>query len=177
MVIKYKQDNDFLVLLEPIEGVVSISVGLWIKSGSRVERKNQYGYAHFVEHMLFKGTEKYSARELARMIDRVGGQHNAATNREYTCYYINVISDHLELAIDVLSDMFYNPEFNPDELEKEKNVILEEIRMYEDTPDEFIHDYFVENMFKGHPLSHSILGSEDGIKNTKKVSSSNFKML
>ncbi len=170
MVKKYKQDNDFLVLLEPVEGVVSISAGLWIKSGSRIEKRNQHGYAHFVEHMLFKGTNRYSARELARMIDRVGGQHNAATNREYTCFYINVISDHLELAIDVLSDMFNNPEFNPDELDKEKNVILEEIRMYEDTPDEFIHDFFVENMFQGHPLGHSILGSEEEITNASRDS-------
>ena len=166
MVVKYKQDNGLSVLLEPIENVVSVSVGLWLKVGSRIERDSQYGYAHFTEHMLFKGTDKYSARELARVIDRVGGQHNAATNREYTCYYINIVSDYLELAIDVLSDMYYNPQFDPAELEKEKNVIMEEIRMYEDTPDEFIHDFFMENMLIGHPLSHSILGTIEGIGKT-----------
>ncbi len=166
MIVKYRQENGLSVLLEPIESVVSVSVGLWIRKGSRNERENQYGYAHFVEHMLFKGTEKYSARELARKVDRVGGQHNAATNREYTCYYINVVSDHLELALEILSDMYYNSLFEQGEIEKERNVVVEEIRMYEDTPDEFIHDYFMEKMMEGHPLSHSILGTVDGILST-----------
>ena len=170
MVIKYKQDNELTVLLEPIEGVVSVSIGLWLNKGSRNEKENQYGYAHFVEHMLFKGTEKYSAKELARSIDRVGGQHNAATNREYTCYYINVVSDYLELAIEILSDMYYNSLFNPEEIEKEKNVILEEIKMYEDTPDEFIHDLFMEKMLQAHPLSHSILGTIERISNVSQES-------
>jgi len=166
MIEKYKQDNGLSVLLEPVDGVVSVSVGLWIKTGSRHERPEQYGYAHFVEHMLFKGTENYSAQDLAKMVDRVGGQHNAATNREYTCYYINVVSDYLELAIEILADMFYNSLLDPEELGKEKNVIIEEIRMYEDTPDEFIHDLFMENMLTGHPLSHSILGSIENISAT-----------
>jgi predicted Zn-dependent peptidase len=166
-VIKYKQENELTVLLEPIEDTVSVSIGLWVNIGSRNEKENQHGYAHFVEHMLFKGTEKYSAKDIARSIDRVGGQHNAATNREYTCYYINVVSDYLELAIEILSDMYYNSLFNPEEIEKEKNVILEEIKMYEDTPDEFIHDLFMEKMLQGNPLSHSILGT---VKNISKVS-------
>jgi len=166
MVIKYKQDNGLTVLLEPVREVVSVSVGLWISKGSRDENPDQYGYAHFVEHMLFKGTEKYTAGDIARSIDRVGGQHNAATNREYTCYYINVVSDYLELALEIIADMYYNSLFDPEELEKEKNVIVEEIRMYEDTPDEFIHDFFMEKMLQGHPLSHSILGSIEGIGKT-----------
>lgn len=174
MVIKYKQENGLTVLLEPVTGVVSVSVGLWIKKGSRDERPDQYGYAHFVEHMLFKGTEKYSAKEIAQSVDRVGGQHNAATNREYTCYYINVVSDYLELALDILSDMYHNSLFDSTELEKEKNVIIEEIRMYEDTPDEFIHDLFMEKMLSGHPLSHSILGTVEGIETTTRDSLINF---
>ncbi|MCU0846556.1 MAG: insulinase family protein [Spirochaetes bacterium] len=164
MVIKYRQDNGLLVLLEPIAGVVSLSAGLWLKTGSRDERENEHGFAHFVEHMLFKGTAARSARELARMVDRVGGQHNAATNREYTCYYIDVVSEHAELAVDVLSDMYYNSLFDQSDFEKEKNVISEEIRMYEDTPDEYIHDLFMECMLSGHSLGHTILGSENGIK-------------
>ncbi len=108
---------------------------------------------------FLRALKNISARELARIVDRVGGQHNAATNREYTCYYINVISDHIELALEILSDMYYHPLFDKDELEKEKNVILEEIMMYEDTPDELVHDLFIESMMKGHPLSHSILGT------------------
>jgi len=174
MVIKYRQDNGLTVLLEPIEGSVSVSVGLWINKGSRDENPDQYGYAHFAEHMLFKGTEKYTAGDIARSIDRVGGQHNAATNREYTCYYINVVSDYLELALEILSDMYYNSLFDPEELDKEMNVIVEEIRMYEDTPDEFIHDFFMEKMLQGHPLSHSILGTIEGIGKTTRESITTF---
>ena len=162
---KYTLDNGLTVLLEPVKDVASVSVGLWINTGSRDENENQYGYAHFVEHMLFKGTSNYSAKEIAKQVDRIGGQHNAATNREYTCYYINVVSDYLELAIEILSDMYFNSLFDEHELEKEKNVIIEEIRMYEDTPDEFLHDIFTEKMLMGHPLSHSILGNINGIKN------------
>ena len=173
-VIKYKQKNGLTVILEPIDSVVSISAGLWVKTGSRNEISKEYGYAHFVEHMLFKGTETKSAKDIARMIDRVGGQHNAATNREYTCYYINVISDYLDLALDVLSDMYYNSLIDAEELEKEKNVIIEEIRMYEDTPDEFVHDMFMEKMLLGHPLSHSILGTVDTIKNADRKSLDGF---
>jgi len=174
MVIKYKQENGLSVLLEPVREVVSVSVGLWINKGSRDENPDQYGYAHFVEHMLFKGTEKYTAGDIARSIDRVGGQHNAATNREYTCYYINVVSDYLELALEIISDMYYNSLFDPEELEKEKNVIVEEIRMYEDTPDEFIHDFFMEKMLQGNPLSHSILGSIEGIGKTSRETITTF---
>ena len=141
MVTKYKTDSGLTVLLEPIDSVVSISVGLWIKAGSRHEESNEFGYAHFVEHMLFKGTKNHSAMEIAQIVDRVGGQHNAATNREYTCYFINVISDYLESSIGLLSDMYYNSLFSTDELEKEKNVILEEIRMYEDAPDDIIRHF------------------------------------
>jgi predicted Zn-dependent peptidase len=174
MVTKYIQHNGLRVILEPVDSAASISAGLWINRGSRHERAEEYGYAHFVEHMLFKGTEKYSARELARIVDRVGGQHNAATNREYTCYYINVISDHIELALEILSDMYYHPLFDKDELEKEKNVILEEIMMYEDTPDELVHDLFIESMMKGHPLSHSILGTTTTIRDATSESLRNF---
>ncbi len=164
MVFRYKQDNGLSVILEPIEGVVSVSVGLWIKSGSRNETEDQHGYAHFIEHMLFKGTKNYTARDIARIVDRVGGQHNAATNREYTCYYINVVSDYIELAMQLLAETFYDSLFDSAELDKEKNVVMEEIRMYEDAPDELIHDMFMENMLKGHPLSHPILGTLASIR-------------
>lgn len=166
MVTKFRLKNGLTVLYEPVDNVASVTVGLWLKTGSREEKLSQYGYAHFVEHMLFKGTKKYSARDLARIVDRVGGQHNAATNREYTCYYISLVHDHLELAFDVLSDMFYEPLFDPIELEREKNIIIEEIRMYDDAPDEFIHDAFLESMLHDHPLSHPILGLIEGIEQT-----------
>jgi len=169
MIEKYTLDNGMTVLLEPIEGVVSVSVGLWVKTGSRNERDTEMGYAHFIEHMLFKGTSNYSAKEIARMIDRVGGQHNAATNREYTCYYINVVSEHLPMAVEVLADMYYNSLFDEAEIEKEKNVILEEIRMYEDTPDELIHDIFMECMLHDHPLGHPILGKMHSISGASRA--------
>ncbi len=164
MVFKYRLDNGITVILEPIESVVSVSVGLWAKVGSRHELSEQKGYAHFIEHMLFKGTEKHSAREIARLVDQVGGQHNAATNREYTCYYINIISDYLELPIDLLSEMYYKSLFDSSEIEKEKNVILEEIRMYEDAPDDLIHDLLMECMLSDHPLGHSILGTVNTVQ-------------
>lgn len=170
MITKYIDENGLSVLLEPVSGMVSVSVGLWVKTGSRSELKSEYGYAHFVEHMLFKGTEQKSARDIARVVDRVGGQHNAATNREYTCYYINVISEYLELALEVLSDMFFNSVFDKTEIEKEKNVIVEEIRMYDDTPDELIHDLFMEFMMGTHPLAHSILGTEKTISSSSRES-------
>jgi len=168
MVFRYIQDNGISVLIEPIDSVVSVSVGLWIKAGSRNELEDQHGYAHFIEHMLFKGTKSHSAMDIAKIVDRVGGQHNAATNREYTCYYINVISDHLELAVQLLAETFYDSLFDSSELDKEKNVVMEEIRMYEDAPDELIHDVFMESMLKGHPLSHPILGTHESIRNTSR---------
>jgi predicted Zn-dependent peptidase len=158
--IKYKLPNGLVVILHPVENVVSVSTGLWVKTGSRHENTNQYGYAHFTEHMLFKGTSNYSAKDIAQMVDRVGGQHNAATNREHTCYYINVIAEYLDLSLNLLADMFYDSVFDENEISKEKDVIIEEMGMYEDTPDEHIHDIFMETMLNNHSLGHQILGTE-----------------
>ena len=158
--------NGIRVITEEIRHVRSASIGAWVRCGSRHEDERINGTAHFIEHMLFKGTKNYSARDIARIVDRVGGQHNAATNREYTCYYINVVSDYIELAMQLLAETFYDSLFDPAELEKEKNVVMEEIRMYEDAPDELIHDLFMENMLKGHPLSHPILGTHESIRAT-----------
>lgn len=174
MAIKYTQPDGLRVILEPVASAVSVSAGLWISRGSRDEKPEEYGYAHLTEHMLFKGTEKFTAAQMARMVDRVGGQHNAATDREYTCYYLSLIADHLEMALDILSDMYYRPLFDPEEMEKEKKVVVEEILMCEDTPDEFVHDLFVEHMLKGHPLSHPILGSREIISSSDSVSLRKF---
>jgi predicted Zn-dependent peptidase len=163
MVQKLTLKNGFTVLLHPVDSVVSASIGLWVKAGARHETEKQHGYAHFIEHMLFKGTPRFSAKELARQVDRVGGQHNAATNREFTCYYINVESDHIELSLDIIGDMYYNSLFDAVEIEKEKGVIVEEIRMYEDASDEHIHDIFMETMLVNHPLGRQILGTEKSI--------------
>ncbi|HEY1405499.1 MAG TPA: pitrilysin family protein [Spirochaetota bacterium] len=167
---RYTLPNGLVVILQPIESAVSLSVGLWVRTGSRHEKASEYGYAHFVEHMLFKGTEKFTAKEIAQTVDRVGGQHNAATNREYTCYYINVVSDYLELSLNLLSDMYYNSLIDPEEIEKEKGVVLEEMRMYDDTPDELIHDIFMDAMFKNHPIGHPIIGNEESIKSMTRES-------
>jgi len=161
---RYTLPSGLVVILQPIESAVSLSVGLWVRTGSRHEKAEEFGYAHFVEHMLFKGTQRYNAKQIAQTVDRVGGQHNAATNREYTCYYINVVSDYLEMSLDLLSDMYYNSLFDAEEIEKEKGVVLEEMRMYEDTPDELIHDIFMDAMFKNHPIGHPIIGNEASIK-------------
>ena len=174
MVTKYVQENGLRVILEPVESSVSVSAGLWLTRGSRNEKPEEYGYAHLVEHMLFKGTEKYTAKELARMVDRAGGQHNAATNREYTCYYINIMADHLEMAVELLADMYYNPLFDSTELEKEKNVVLEEIMMCEETHEEHVHDLFLEHMLQGHPLSHPILGTGKIIESASSASLRGF---
>lgn len=172
--IKYNLENGLTIMLQPIDTVVSISAGLWVKTGSRDEKSPEYGYAHFIEHMLFKGTEKYTSKDIAQMIDRVGGQHNAATNREYTCYYINVVRDYLELSLEILSDMYLNSKFDTEEIRKEQGVILEELKMYEDSPDEHIHDIFMEVMFGDHPLAHEIIGTEETLKNVSRDSLLNF---
>ncbi len=174
MITKYKLDNGLTVLLEPVDSVVSISAGLWVKAGSRHESQDERGYAHFVEHMLFKGTENYTSKEIAQIVDRVGGQHNAITNREYTCYFINVISDFIEPSVNLLSDMFYRSLFSEEDIEREKNVIIEEIRMYEDAPDELIHDLFMETMLSKHPLGNPILGDTDCIMNANRDSLIDF---
>ncbi len=174
MIIKYKLKNGMTVLLEPIDSVVSISAGLWIKAGSRHENPRQLGYAHFIEHLLFKGTKKYTARDLARIVDRVGGNHNAVTNKEYTYYYINAISDFLETSVELLSEMYYRSLFNKDDIEKEKSIILEEISLYEDTPDEIIHDLFMSAMLSNHPLGKPILGTSESIMDADRKKISDF---
>jgi len=171
---KYILDNGLTVVLQEIPTAVSASVGLCVKTGSQDEMPECYGYAHFVEHMLFKGTKRFSAKELSRQIDRVGGQHNAATNREYTIYYISLIAEHIDLALDILSDTFYNSLFDTEDIEKEKEVILEEIKMYEDSADEHIHDVFMEAMYGGNSLGHYILGNAQSIKSASKESLYNF---
>ena len=168
--VKYRLPNGLVVILQPIDSAVSLSVGLWVKTGSRHELEPQYGYAHFVEHMLFKGTKNRTAKEIAQMVDRVGGQHNAATNREYTCFYVNIMSDYAELSLSLLSDMFYNSLFDKAEIEKEIGVVIEEINMYEDTPDDLIHDVFMESILGGHPLGHQILGYDSTIQKISRES-------
>lgn len=156
--------NGVRVITEKIDHVRSAAVGLWIGAGSRDETQGYEGISHFIEHMLFKGTEKRSAREIAETLEAVGGQLNAFTTKELTCYFAKVLDENVNLAIDVLCDMFFNSRFDPAEIEKEKNVVLEEIKMYQDSPDDLIHDLFSQYIWNNHPLGKSVLGAADSVK-------------
>ncbi|HEV3090769.1 MAG TPA: pitrilysin family protein [Candidatus Cybelea sp.] len=146
------------VLTETMPGVRSATVGIWADVGSAVESEARRGISHLLEHMLFKGTTRRSAREIAETMDGVGGNLNAFTDKEATCYYAKVIDRHVPLALDVLADMFLNSTFDPGELAKEQKVILEEIKMYEDSPDELIHDVFLQTMWSGANLGAPTIG-------------------
>jgi predicted Zn-dependent peptidase len=155
--------NGIRVVSEYIPYVKSVAVGIWVGAGSRFEKDQYNGISHFLEHLFFKGTEKRSAKDIAESLDAVGGQLNAFTTKEYTCYYAKVLDEHLGLALDVLSDMFFNSTFTEKDIQKEREVIIEEIKMYEDTPDEIIHDIFSQTIWEGHPLGNPVLGTEETI--------------
>jgi predicted Zn-dependent peptidase len=144
--------------------VRSVSVGVWLTRGSRHEPQEQSGIAHFVEHMLFKGTGTRTAEDIAQTIDSIGGQMDAFTAKEYASYYIKVLDEHLPLAVDVLSDIVMNPAFSAEDIEREKKVVLEEIKMVEDTPDDLVHELFTESFWVGHPLGRPILGTKDTVE-------------
>lgn len=166
--------NGVRIITEEIEHVRSVAIGLWVGAGSRDEREGYEGISHFMEHMFFKGTEHRTARALAESLEAVGGQLNAFTTKEYTCYYVKVLDEDLDLAIDVLSDMFFHSLFDEKEIEKEKNVVIEEIKMYEDSPDELIHDVFSEHVWKEHSLGKPILGTEASINSLSREKIMNF---
>ena len=145
-------DNGLRILTERMTQVRSISIGVWLTRGSRHETAERGGIAHFVEHMLFKGTGTRTAEDIAQAIDSIGGQLDAFTAKEYASYYIKVLDEHLPLAIDILSDIVRNPAFSADDIEREKKVVLEEIKMVEDTPDDLVHELFTQGFWENHPL-------------------------
>jgi len=151
------------VVVESIPYVRSVSVGVWVAVGSRHESAELAGTSHLVEHLLFKGTERRSARQLAEEVDSIGGHLNGYTSKEYSCYYVKVLDTHLEKAVDLISDLVLAPRFNPEDLGREKGVILEEIKMYEDTPDELAGDLLSEAVWGADPLGRPILGSVDSV--------------
>lgn len=155
--------NGLRVVSERVPYVRSVSVGVWVNSGSRYEPESEAGISHFIEHLLFKGTERRTARQIAEEIDSVGGQLNAFTGKEYTCFYCRVLDEHISLALDLLSDMIQNSLFRDEDIEKERGVIAEEIRMYEDAPDELVHDLLAGTMWDGHPLGRAIIGNTESI--------------
>jgi predicted Zn-dependent peptidase len=162
--------NGIRVVSEGIDHVRSISIGIWVQSGSRYENHSSNGTAHFIEHMLFKGTDRRSACDIAAEIDSVGGIMNACTGKEMTSFYIKIPDYHLPLAIDLLADIFQSSRFHEEEIGKERSVVLQEISMLEDSPDEYIHDFFEAVFWGNHPLGLSVLGTKDQINNMKRDS-------
>ena len=156
-------ENRIRVITETVNHVQFMSMGFWVGVGSRYENEQQWGITHFIEHMLFKGTDKRTAEQISGAVDAVGGQLNAFTSKENTCYYIKTLTEDFPLAVDVLSDMFLNSRFDNEEIAKEREVIIEEIKMYEDTPDDQVHDLMSANLWPEHPLGRAILGTEESI--------------
>ena len=164
MIVREVLSNGLRLLTESMPHVRSISVGVWLTRGSRHEPAQWSGIAHFVEHMLFKGTATRSAEEIAQEIDSIGGQLDAFTAKEYASYYIKVLDEHLPLALDILSDIVLHPALARDDIEREKKVILEEIKMVEDTPDDLVHELFTQSLWEGHALGRPILGTPETVE-------------
>src|SRR5437763_1094213 len=156
--------NGLIVLSEEMSHIRSISIGIWMKTGSRDEAPEVNGISHFAEHMVFKGTTSRSAQEIARQVDSIGGNMDAFTGKETICFNIKVLDDHLPIAMDILSDLVLNPVFDQKDIVREKGVILEEIKMDEDNPDYLVHEIFTQNFWKDHPLGKPILGTKETVR-------------
>ena len=163
-VVRERLDNGLRLVTETMPHVRSVTIGVWLTRGSRHESDERGGIAHFVEHMLFKGTDTRTAEDIAQAIDSIGGQLDAFTAKEYASYYIKVLDEHVPLAVDLLADIVRRPAFAADEIEREKKVILEEIKMVEDTPDDLVHELFTQHFWEGHPLARPILGSRETVE-------------
>ncbi len=164
MYYKFVLNNGIRVVTEKIPHMKSVSIGIWVETGSRYENIINNGTSHFIEHMLFKGTENRTAKQIAESIDNIGGQLNAFTSKECTCFYAKVLDNHLPIAIDVLSDMLLNSKFDENEIKKEKSVVIEEINMYDDSPEDIVHDLLSKTIFDGSSLSFPILGNANTIQ-------------
>lgn len=156
--------NGLIVLTERMDHLRSVAMGVWIKSGSRCEPAETNGISHFVEHMLFKGTRSRTAQHIAREMDSIGGNLDAFTGKETICFNVKSLSDHVPIALDVLADLVLNPVFAPGDIERERGVILEEIKIDEDNPDILVQELFTQNFWKGHPLGWPILGTTETVK-------------
>src|SRR3989440_3030298 len=156
--------NGLTVITEQMSHIRSVSIGIWLKSGSRDEDSEWNGISHFIEHMVFKGTENRSAEAIAKQVDSIGGNMDAFTAKECICFNIKVLDDHLPIAMDVLSDVVLNPVFDVKDIGRERGVILEEIKMDEDNPDYLVHEIFTQNFWKDHPLGKPILGTKETVR-------------
>lgn len=155
--------NGVRIVTEQLDGVPSLSLGIWVESGSRFERPELGGISHFLEHLLFKGTERRSAAAIAEEIDAIGGVLNAFTGKEYTCYYARVLAEHGAVATDLLADLFLHSQFDPVEIDRERSVVLQEISQSEDTPDDYIHDLFNQAYWPQHALGMPVCGTSASV--------------
>ncbi|PHS35296.1 MAG: peptidase M16, partial [Alkaliphilus sp.] len=167
---RFNLKNGIRVVTENIPYVNSISIGVWIEVGSKNENKINNGASHFIEHMLFKGTDSRNAKNIANTIDNIGGHINAFTSKECTCYHVKVLDSHYKLAIDLLSDILLNSKFEEIEIEKERSVIMEELSMYEDSPEDLAHDMLSQTLYSNHPLGMSIIGTRNSLSDLDKKS-------
>ncbi len=161
-------NNDLTIITDRMPNTNSLALGFWIKAGGRYEPKNLQGISHFLEHILFKGTKTRDYRQLKEAVEGVGGIFNAFTSEEYTCYYIKIVSDYLERAVTILSDMVLNPLLDKKEINKERNVIVEELRMYMDLPNQYVSELLDELLWPEHPLGRSLLGTYDTLSAIKR---------
>jgi predicted Zn-dependent peptidase len=155
--------NGLVILTEPMEHVRSVSAGIWLRSGSRREPAEVNGLSHFIEHMVFKGTHRRTAEDIAREVDSIGGMLDAFTSKEMVCFNTRVLDEHLPKAFDVLSDMLLDPKFAPEDIDRERSVILEEIRMTQDNPEDLVHELFTQNFWNPHALGRPILGTPETV--------------
>ncbi len=164
MVKKYTCSNGLAVVVDEMPQMHSASVGVWIGVGGRYETPAQVGLSHFLEHIVFKGTHSRSCQEIKESIEGIGGALNAYTSKEYTCFYAKVLAQDCLKAVDVLSDMVFRPLFDPKDIEQEKDVIVEEIKMYLDSPAQLVHDHLDEILWPDHPMSYCLTGSENNVR-------------
>ncbi|MBI3910580.1 MAG: insulinase family protein [Armatimonadetes bacterium] len=159
-----KLTNGLRVVTESVPFAQSVALGIWLDVGARDEQDREAGISHLAEHMLFKGTGRRTAQQIAEELDAVGGQLNAFTDKEYTCYYAKVLPEHVSIAVDVLADMLQNSLLDPEELERERNVVLEEIKRHEDSPEDLVHDVFAGVLWPGHPLGRPVIGRPESVQ-------------
>ncbi|MBI4404295.1 MAG: insulinase family protein [Deltaproteobacteria bacterium] len=172
--LKRSLSNGVTLIAEKHPQVCSVSVGVWVRAGSCSEEPKRSGVAHFLEHMVFKGTQKRTALEIATIIESLGGELNAFTDREFTCYHATVLSKHIDVALDVLSDLVLRPNFAKKEIEREKKVLLQEMAMVEETPDEWVGDLLFQTVWKGEPLGQPIIGTRKTVRDLSQADLQHF---
>ncbi len=174
MIVRRVLPNGLRVVVDKVPDVRSVAVGVWVDVGSRHENDGVFGVSHFLEHLLFKGTEKWQANDIARELDAVGGEFNAFTAKDLTGFYVRVLDDALPLGLEVLSEITQRPAFRADEVESERHVVLEEINMYDDMPDDMVHDLFASSMFGSHPLGRPVIGTRESITEMERAAVADY---